>query len=101
VEEVEDEAQTADPPEHALDYIIEACLDCCRDISNVSGGGTAHIHVQAKAAEAEAGAQAVVAALHRAAFSHSAPECSLATDGDSCSPQEGGWAIVAMQRSLL
>lgn len=100
VEGVEDAAQTVDLPEHALDYIIETCLDYCRDISSVIGGGTACVQVQTKAAAAGVGEQALVAALRRAAFGPLAPERSL-VDGDSCSSQEGGWRIVAMQRSLL
>ncbi len=98
-EGVEDAAQTVDLPEHALDYIIEACLDYCRDTSNVSASETALIQVQAIAAEK--GARAVEGALRRAAFSPSATEDSLAAEAASCSTQAGGWGIVAMQRSLL
>ena len=94
-------AQMIDLPEDAVDYIIAASLDHCRDISHVSGGDSPRIQVQVKGAEPDAGAQAVATALRRAAFSPSTQENAAALDGDTCSPQASGWRAVSMQRGLL
>ena len=94
-------AQIIDLPEDAVDYIIAASLDCCRDISPVSGGDSPRIRVQVKGAEPDAGAQAVAIALRRAAFSPSTSDNAAALDGDGRSPQASGWRVVTMQRGLL
>ena len=92
--------QTVDLAEDAVDYIIAACLDCCRDVSGVE---TARFQLQVTGAEAAdgAGVHAVVAALRRAAFSPSTPDGDAPAPGCHCSSQAGGWGLVAMQRSLL
>ena len=90
--------QTVDLAEDAVDYIIAACLDCCRDVSGVE---TARFQVTGAEAADGAGVHAVVAALRRAAFSPSTPDGDAPAPGCHCSSQAGGWGLVAMQRSLL
>ena len=98
----EEVAQPSEPPEDALDYIIAACLDYCRDVSDASSGTNVQAQVRVTGAEAQAQTEAeppvVAAALRRAAFRPSASEGTVVADDDL---QAGGWAAVAMQRSLL